>query len=164
VTPIEGAKLYSAGLIKGGQMRLKPLFGWSCVAVLSLVSSACSSPSPSAPSQTAPFTIAAANTTAPSAYAGSCPVTLTFVGTIAGQVTQTGVHQYTYQLELSDGTKWGPNTDRIAINVAQPMSFTISNRRYDVTVTGSIAGSVRLRVRDPNDVLSPPVPLSVVCR
>ena len=143
-------------------------FTQSCRSVLIvlgiLLLTSCSSQSPSSPLQTAAFTISATNATEPSAYAGSCPVTLTLVGTISGQVRQTGDYQYTYQWEVSDGTKWGPRSERIAINVPQPQNFSLTDRRYDVTVRSTILGSVRLRVTDPNDILSPPVPLSVVCK
>lgn len=129
-----------------------------------LIVAGCSNHTPSSPSPTRAFIITAADATAPAGYSGSCPVTLSFTATLKGHVTTSGSYQYTYQWEGMDGTKSGPRTDGIAIDVPKPGSFEIPDRRFDLTVGANTNGWMRLHVTDPDDVLSSEVPFSVACK
>jgi hypothetical protein len=93
-------------------------------------------------------------------------VTISFPATVRGEVRQSGNYEYTYQLELSDGTNGEPKTVKVAMSVGAavaPSSFSKADQPYEMTLRASVTASARMRVTNPNDVSSTQVPLSVTC-
>lgn len=148
-------------------MRGRPVAGLSVAVSLLLAVAACSGRSPEAPSQTLLFKVSHASVVGQSAsYTGGCPVALSFIVTLSGEVQSNGTYQYTYLWERENGQTSPAKTSTFGVTAAangSPYSFGNSEPPYLLTINASTTGTLRAHVSAPNEIVSDPVPFSVTC-
>jgi hypothetical protein len=147
-------------------MRVRSLARVFSTAPVLLAVAACSGQSPDAPSQTLPFKVAQASVVGQSSsYTGGCPVALSFIVMLSGEVPGNGSYQYTYAWERENGQASPAKTSAFSVTAASngPYSFGNAEPPYLLTIGATTTGTLRAHVNAPNAIVSDPVPFSVTC-
>jgi hypothetical protein len=135
-----------------------------CLAIpLAIVGCSGNNATPSTPSQSSFILVSSASLNgADTSYTGACPASLKFVAVVSGRVSGSGSYRYIYDWERENGQKVATKTSAFSVTSGSAYTFGYSEP-FNLTISETTAGSLRIHVTDPNDVPSQAVPFSVTC-